>query len=84
MTVVTPGGPCLTQTQIMRDEAQARFEAKRETKAAGTPNPYSAAAGAQQTQTPGAVTGVEKTDAGMQAGKGYGARGGGQIVDFSV
>ena len=45
---------------------------------------YSAAAGAQQTQTPGAVTGVEKTDAGMQAGKGYGARGGGVLVDISV
>lgn len=84
MTVVTPGGPCLTQTQIMRDEAQARFEAKREAKAGRTANPYSAASNLQQTQTTGVVGGVEKPDTSMLTDRGYGARNGGTLVDISV
>jgi len=28
MTVVKPGGPCLTQTQIYRDQQQERFDKK--------------------------------------------------------
>lgn len=44
MTVVTLGGPCLTQTQIFRNEQQARYEQKLETKDAQalSTNPYAA------------------------------------------
>ena len=73
MTVVTPGGPCLTQTQIFRDEQLARFKEKADAKAGAAPaNPYAAAA-LQKPQSPTAITGVENTDAPAQTQKSYGA-----------
>ena len=82
MTVVTPGGPCLTQTQIFRDEQLARFKEKADAKAGAAPaNPYAAAL--QKPQSPTAVTGVENTGASIQVQKSYGAPGP-HLVDISV
>jgi hypothetical protein len=78
MTVVTPGGPCLTQTQITRNENQERFQKQQEAKNAVQPNPYSVNA-----RSPEKITGVEKTDNNSQGQLSYGAPGD-HLVDISV
>lgn len=86
MTVVTPGGPCLTQTQIFRDEQLARFKEKSDAKAgagAGAANPYAGVA-IQKPQTATAVTAPEKTGTDGTTQKSYGAPGGGLVVDITV
>ncbi len=70
MTVVTPGGPCLTQTQITRNENQERFQKQQEAKKAAQPNPIDAS-----TQTAGKITDVEKTEKNPQYPQSYGAPG---------
>jgi hypothetical protein len=70
MTVVTPGGPCLTQTQITRNENQERFEKKQEAKNIVQANPVDVTA-----ESPSKISGVEEIQNNPQYRQSYGAPG---------
>lgn len=77
MTVITPGGPCLTQTQIAARELQASYAAK-----GGIPQVGS---GGVAQPNSSLVTAPEKTDTGSQSrdGASYGGKGG-SLLDILI
>ncbi len=79
MTVITPGGPCLTQTQIAARELQASYAAK-----GGIPQAGAGTDGVAQPNS-SLVTAPEKTDTGSRSrgGASYGGKGG-SLLDISV
>lgn len=69
MTVITPGGPCLTKTQIARNEIEERFQQKQQAENADKVNPYSAQVSALDKIT------ETSADNSTQARQSYGAPG---------
>ena len=77
MTVITPGGPCLTQTQIAIREQQQRLAKNTE-----MPNPALQNPGAVDPQSRDKISAVGKTEGAKQNPVSYGS--GGNMLDIIV